>query len=80
MTPHRYVVFGQWLRGFDTLEEARDYALANAPSVVCERVAHPGQASRLEEVMRHDFLYDEARGEWRYMLVDHSLRPVPASV
>ena len=66
--PHRYVVFADWLRGFDSLEEAKEFALANCPSVICERVASAEGGTVLKEIMRHDMLYDEQRNEWRYML------------
>ena len=68
MTLHRYVVLAQRLRGFDDLERAKEYAQANVPSVICERMARDDGTSRLVEILRHDFLYDEQRGEWRVML------------
>jgi len=60
--PHQYVVLATRARGFDTLEEAKSFALANYPSVVMER-----KDGVLVEIARHDFLYDESRGEWRIM-------------
>ena len=68
MTLHRYVVLAGSARGFDTLEEARRFALANYPAVVYERTTTRDGQSRLEEIARHDFLFDDARGEWRIML------------
>jgi hypothetical protein len=56
------------LRGFDTLEEATAFAKANIPSVICERKALPDGKRVLVEVLRHDFLYDSARKEWRIMI------------
>ena len=70
MMPHRFVVFGDWLKGFDTLEEAKAYSLANVPSVICERFDAGDGTSQLREVLRHDYLYDSVRGEWRYMQSD----------
>jgi hypothetical protein len=68
MKLYRFVVFAQRLRGFDTLEEAKVFARANVPSVICERVTGSDGAPVLVEILRHDFLYDEARGEWRIMM------------
>ena len=68
MTPHRYVVLAQRARGFDSLAEAKQYAVANYPAVVCERIRQSDDTEALVEVIRHDFLYDEERGEWRVML------------
>jgi hypothetical protein len=65
---HRYVVFAQKLRGFDTLEEARRFAQMNYPAVLCERQCRPDGSSELVEIVRHDYLYDADRGEWRIML------------
>lgn len=65
---HRFVVLADRVRGFDTLEEARAFALANYPAVLCERHAKPDGGSELIELERHDFLYDAERGEWRVML------------
>ncbi len=64
---HRYVVLTDRVKGFDTLEEATQFARAHLPAVICERREHEG-SSRLVEVARHDYLYDEERGEWRVML------------
>jgi hypothetical protein len=66
--PRRWVVLAERVRGFDSFEEAKAFALANYPAVICERRADPDGNLRLVEVARHDFLYDEARGEWRIML------------
>jgi hypothetical protein len=66
--PHRYVVLAQRVRGFDDLSEAKRFANANYPCVVMERVTSADGSSTLIEVARHDYLYDEARGEWRVML------------
>jgi hypothetical protein len=68
MKLYRFVVFAQRLRGFDTLEEATEFARANVPSVLCERVSRPDGPPELVEILRHDFLYDDARGEWRIMM------------
>jgi hypothetical protein len=65
---HPFVVLADRVRGFDTLEEARRFALANYPAVICERRATPGGGSELVEIQRHDLLYDVERGEWRVML------------
>lgn len=65
---HRYVVFAQKLRGFDTLEEAQRFARVNYPAVICERRDRPDGDSELVEIARHDYLYDADRGEWRIML------------
>ena len=67
MTPHRFVVFANRLRGFDTLEDAMTFAKANVPSVICER-QKTAEASELVEVLRQDFLFDTERGEWRIMM------------
>src|SRR5689334_13473081 len=63
-----YVVFAERLRGFDTLDEAKAFAQANVPSVICERRRTPEGASQLVEILRHDFLYDRERKEWRIMM------------
>ena len=68
MILHPYVVLARRVRGFDTLEEAKAFALANYPAVICERTVMPDGTSNLVEVMRHDFLFDEQRGEWRVLL------------
>jgi hypothetical protein len=65
---HRYVVLAQRARGFDEFDKAKEYALANVPSVICERSFHADGTSTLVEVLRHDFLYDDERNEWRVML------------
>jgi hypothetical protein len=61
----RYVVFADRLRGFDDLEEAKRFAEVNVPSVVCERQASAEGGTVLIEILRHDFLYDPERREWR---------------
>lgn len=68
MRPHRYVVLAERARGFDDLADAKRFALGNYPCVVMERVTKADGSSTLVEVVRHDYLYDEARGEWRVML------------
>ena len=65
--PHRYVVLADRVRGFSTLEEAKRFALGNLPAVICEWQTVDG-APKLVEILRHDWNYDEARGEWRVML------------
>lgn len=67
MTPHRFVVMADRVRGFDTLEEAKAFACSNYPAVILER-REEGGTSHLREILRHDFLYDEERREWRIML------------
>jgi hypothetical protein len=66
--PHRYVVFAGRMRGFDALEDARAFATANPPAVICERVPILEGGSELREILRHDFLYDAASGQWRMMM------------
>ena len=68
MKTHRYVVFADRMRGFDSVDEARSFAIANPPAVICERRKRPDGRSILEELQRYDWLYDEERAEWRYML------------
>ena len=68
MTTHRYVVFADRILGFDDLEAARVFALANVPAVLCERVRTSDGRSQLREIVRHDFLYDEATSSWRVMM------------
>jgi hypothetical protein len=68
MKAHRYVVLADRVRGFDLLEAARGFALANYPAVLCERRDRAGGGTELVEIERHDLLYDDARGEWRIML------------
>ena len=70
----RFVVLTEKVRGFDTFEEARSFALGTVPAVVCERIA-TATGSRLEEVARHDLLFDPAEGEARPQFV--SLMPRP---
>ena len=67
MSLRRYVVLAQRLRGFDQFDDAKEYARANVPSVICERTFREDGTSLLIEILRHDFLYDEARDEWRVM-------------
>ena len=68
MSLHRYVVLAQRVHGFDDLERAKEYATANVPAVICERQMTEEGLTRLVEIMRHDFLYDEDRDEWRVMM------------
>ncbi len=68
MSMHRFVVLADRVRGFDSLDEAKAFSLANVPSVICERRTKADGASVLVEVARHDFLYDEERKEWRIHL------------
>jgi hypothetical protein len=68
MTPHRYVVLAERIRGFDTESEARRFAQANVPSVICERLTAADGTTSLHEIARHDLLFDEARAEWRIMM------------
>ncbi len=68
MKLYPYIVFAERLRGFDTLEAAKEFSLVNVPSVICERQFDSMGKSRLVEVMRHDYLFDEAREEWRFMM------------
>lgn len=68
MSPKPYVVMAERMRGFDTLEEAKQYARLNVPAVILERQVDPSGLSIAVEVMRHDWLYDPERGEWRVML------------
>lgn len=68
MKLYPYVVFAERMRGFDTLAEAEEFARANVPSVICERQPVPGKAPILVEILRHDYLYDEERKEWRTMI------------
>jgi hypothetical protein len=63
-----YVVFAERMRGFDTMEEAKEFARANVPSVICERQPGPDGSPILVEILRHDYLYDEERKEWRTMM------------
>lgn len=68
MKLYQYVVFAERMRGFDTIEEAKEFARANVPSVICERQTGLDGRPALVEVLRHDFLYDEERREWRVMM------------
>ena len=68
MSGHRYVVLAQRVRGFDDFEGAKEFAVANVPAVICERQVVADGTTCLVEVMRHDFLYDEDRDEWRVMM------------
>ena len=65
---HRWVVLAEHVKGFDTLEQAKAFSLLNVPSVICERRTGDDGRSEIVEVLRHDWLYDEVRHEWRYML------------
>jgi hypothetical protein len=65
---HRFVVLADRVRGFDTLEAAEAYARANYPSVLCERRTEADGSSRLVEIARHDFLFDEEIGSFRIFL------------
>jgi hypothetical protein len=56
------------IRGFERIEDARAFALANIPAVVCERWIDDDGRSELREIFRHDLLYDQQREEWRVML------------
>ena len=56
------------MRGFDTLDEAKEFGRANVPSVICERRPGPDGLPVLVEILRHDYLYDEERKEWRIMM------------
>jgi hypothetical protein len=67
MIGHRFVVLADRVRGFDTLEEAKVFALLNLPAVICERQSIQGK-STLVEILRHDWNYDPERDEWRVML------------
>ncbi len=68
MRLYPYVVFAERMRGFETLDEAKEFARANVPSVICERQPGPDGAPTLVEILRHDYLYDEERREWRTMI------------
>lgn len=68
MKLYPYVVFAERMRGFDTLEESKEFARANVPSVICERRLGPEGFPVLVEILRHDYLYDEERKEWRTMI------------
>ncbi len=65
MKAHLYVVLAERLRGFDTIEEAKAFSMANVPSVICERRRAADGSSLLVEILRHDLLYDGDRHEWR---------------
>lgn len=64
MTPHRFVVLAQRVRGFDSLEEAAAWAQESIPAVVCERRPAAGGGTVLVEVLRHDLLPDPESGLW----------------
>jgi hypothetical protein len=71
MTPVReypFVVMAERIRGFDTLDEALAFARVNVPSVVLERRSDEHGRRVAVEILRHDWLFDDAAGEWRYML------------
>lgn len=61
---HHFVVLADRVRGFDERADAERYARANYPAVLCERRTLPDGRSHLVEIARHDFLYDDTRGEW----------------
>ncbi|HEY3351625.1 MAG TPA: hypothetical protein VGQ83_00120 [Polyangia bacterium] len=64
----KYVVMATRIRSFETLDEALAFARLNLPSVVLER-RDDGQGGTIAvEIMRHDWLYDAERREWRVML------------
>lgn len=68
MKLYPFIVFAERMRGFDTLEAAKEFAGVNIPSVICERQFDAMGRSTLIEVLRHDYLYDEVRQEWRYLM------------
>jgi hypothetical protein len=68
VTLHRYVVLAQRVRAFDDIEQAKLYAEANVPAVICERTPNADGTTSLVEILRHDFLYDGERDEWRVMM------------
>jgi hypothetical protein len=68
LSVHRYVVLAQRAIGFDDLAQAKEYAAANVPAVICERRVVENGTTCLVEIMRHDFLYDDVRDEWRVMM------------
>ena len=68
MNVHPYVVLAERVVGFDTLAQAKEFALGHPPCVICERRRNPDGTTVLIEVLRHDFLFDEERGEWRVMM------------
>ncbi|MBI4701706.1 MAG: hypothetical protein HY744_11205 [Deltaproteobacteria bacterium] len=76
MRQHRFVVFARHLRGFDELDDAKQFALVNFPAVICERVTSSDGRRQLRELLRHDWLYDPERDEWRIMLAA-VVRPRP---
>jgi hypothetical protein len=68
VSPKPYIVMAERMRGFDSLAEAQEYARLNVPAVILERQVDAAGESIAVEVMRHDWQYDAARGEWRVML------------
>lgn len=68
MKLYPFVVFAERMRGFDSLEEATEFARANVPSVICERRLGDQGRPVLVEILRHDYLYDDVRREWRIMM------------
>ncbi|MBI5481232.1 MAG: hypothetical protein HY906_20405 [Deltaproteobacteria bacterium] len=62
------IVVAERMRGFDSLEEAQEYARLNVPAVILERQVDAAGESMAVEVMRDDWLYDAERGEWRVVL------------
>jgi hypothetical protein len=68
MKLYPFVVLADRLRGFDTLEEAKQFACEHAPCVICERRLNDDGVPQLVEILRHDYLYDEEHHEWRTTL------------
>lgn len=56
------------------LEEALAFARMSCPSVICERLPQGDGSSELREIIRHDWLYDPERDEWRYLMARTSPR------
>jgi hypothetical protein len=50
------------------VEDAKRFAEVNVPSVICERRVAPDGSAQLVEILRHDFMYDPVRREWRIMM------------
>jgi hypothetical protein len=67
MSPHPYVVVADYIKGFDTIEDARAYAMRNHPAVICIPVPDGAGGRTLREIQRYDLLYDDTRHEWRVM-------------
>jgi hypothetical protein len=68
VSPKPYIVMTSRIRTFDTLAAAQEYARLNVPAVILERQVDAAGESVSVEIMRHDWLYDPERGEWRVML------------